>query len=284
MELIKIVERVKPIVQAEQYTKHINYSQYSMVELPFFYNAKYITYPGVLPGKYVVNTLGEIMNAQTGCKLCQFPTNTGYLKIKLQTINGGQTILVHRLVAYEFCVPPDDITTVVVNHINGDKMDNRANNLEWLYQSQNAYHSLDIRDESRVEDKLELSSEDVHEICRLFQKKKTNAEVMQIMGIEITPGHHCLLSDIRAGRTWAHISCNYKFSKSSIAQPYSKNQIEQIKQLMLQGKDDYEIYNAMNRSPFNEKKRKDLRFKRLHSIRYSTWGYQNLPHKTHNSK
>ena len=69
MELIKIVERVKPIVQADHYVKDINYDQHSLVELPFFYDAKYITYPGVLCGKYMINTLGEIMNIQTGCRL-----------------------------------------------------------------------------------------------------------------------------------------------------------------------------------------------------------------------
>jgi len=51
----------------------------------------------------------------------------------------GQTVrrYIHRLVAIEHVLNPDPETYKYVDHINGKKRDNRAENLRWCTQKQN---------------------------------------------------------------------------------------------------------------------------------------------------
>lgn len=53
----------------------------------------------------------------------------------------GQKLYVHRLVAQAF-IPGD--ASLEINHKDGDKTNNRANNLEWVTRSQNQIHSTHI--------------------------------------------------------------------------------------------------------------------------------------------
>lgn len=50
-----------------------------------------------------------------------------------------KTLLVHRLVAEAFCAKPDGCN--VVNHLDSDRRNNRASNLEWTTQRGNIEHA-----------------------------------------------------------------------------------------------------------------------------------------------
>lgn len=62
-----------------------------------------------------------------------------YLDIKI----GGGNYYVHRLVAMAWH-PDTWFEDAEVNHINGDKYDNRACNLEWVTRSENLRHSYRV--------------------------------------------------------------------------------------------------------------------------------------------
>ncbi len=62
---------------------------------------------------------------------------TGYLQVNL---GGRVRHYVHRMVALEFCDGYAD--GLVVNHKNGKRTDNRAENLEWVTQSENNAHAF----------------------------------------------------------------------------------------------------------------------------------------------
>ena len=64
---------------------------------------------------------------------------TGYKAIILYKNNKGKNCYVHRLVAAAFVPNPENKKTV--NHINGDKHDNRAENLEWMTYRENNLHA-----------------------------------------------------------------------------------------------------------------------------------------------
>lgn len=74
-----------------------------------------------------------------GKPLRPYKTNCGYLCVCI--CRGGKRggVSVHRLVAHTFLEPSEKPH---VNHIDGNKENNSASNLEWVTASENAIHAL----------------------------------------------------------------------------------------------------------------------------------------------
>lgn len=65
---------------------------------------------------------------------------SGYRSVKLTFENSRQQrFYVHRLVAMHF-IPNDNKNKILVNHKNGNKLDNRVENLEWVTPRENNLH------------------------------------------------------------------------------------------------------------------------------------------------
>ena len=69
-------------------------------------------------------------------------TVEGYQRIVLMKEGVKKRYMCHRLVAQEFIPNPEH--KPFVNHINGNKSDNRVENLEWCTQSENELHGYRI--------------------------------------------------------------------------------------------------------------------------------------------
>lgn len=68
-------------------------------------------------------------------------TSKGYVRVHLGKGTGKRVLKsIHRLVALAFI--PNPMNLPQVNHINGDKTDNRAENLEWCTAKHNTRHAL----------------------------------------------------------------------------------------------------------------------------------------------
>lgn len=65
-----------------------------------------------------------------------------YLRIFLFKDGKYKTHPIHRLVAEAFCEKPE--LAQCVNHKNANKLDNRAENLEWVTFKENAQHALNL--------------------------------------------------------------------------------------------------------------------------------------------
>lgn len=80
-------------------------------------------------GKYQISNYGRIWSVKSQ-KIMKPWSNGSYLQVVLVAKNGKKKIeKVHRLVALAFVPNPDNLPQV--NHIDEDKMNNNADNLEW---------------------------------------------------------------------------------------------------------------------------------------------------------
>lgn len=86
---------------------------------------------GGLPVVYTKTRRGKLI-----CP--QLVKGTGYVQVWI----GKARFRIHQLVAHAFCGGYAE--GLIVNHKNGDKLDNRAENLEWVTRSQNAAHAHNV--------------------------------------------------------------------------------------------------------------------------------------------
>jgi hypothetical protein len=108
-----------------------------------------------IPGvpNYLANEYGEIMSVRN--RIISSGSNTGsYKRIHIQNIG---YVYVHKLICMAFygqCKPG----FCYVNHKDGNKLNNKASNLEWVSPSENIYHSWKLRKNMSLEEFL--TSED----------------------------------------------------------------------------------------------------------------------------
>ena len=68
--------------------------------------------------------------------------NRGYWRVQLKDKQRTERQTIHRLVALAFCPNPE--SKPHVNHIDGNKLNNHASNLEWVTSGENKRHSLTV--------------------------------------------------------------------------------------------------------------------------------------------
>lgn len=89
-------------------------------------------------GFYQVSNFGRVKRVTTDRILKSNMTSKGYLLVKLckNSINSNKRI--HRLVAEAFI--PNSENKPYINHIDEDKTNNHASNLEWVTAKENSNH------------------------------------------------------------------------------------------------------------------------------------------------
>lgn len=92
-------------------------------------------------GIYEISNYGRIKNKKTGKLKSQRNTFKGYLQVGLSN-KGDKTFRVHRLVAEAFIPNPNNLPQV--NHKDGNKKNNRVDNLEWISNYDNMQHAIKL--------------------------------------------------------------------------------------------------------------------------------------------
>lgn len=91
-------------------------------------------------GFYKVSSNGEIINLKLKHLVSRKEANNGYILITLNKNGVYQSIMAHRIVAMAFVPNPENKPKV--NHLNGIRNDNRAENLDWKTHQETIQHSF----------------------------------------------------------------------------------------------------------------------------------------------
>lgn len=107
--------------------------------------------------------------------------------------------LVHRLVAEAFLGAPSE--KQVVNHKDGNKLNNAVGNLEWVSYSENVNHMYRQLGVAPSRGRRTITDEEALEVIRLIKTTSlTNKEVSEITGVSRSK-----VMDIKRGRAWSHL-------------------------------------------------------------------------------
>ena len=109
-------------------------------------------------------------------------------------------VMVHRLVALAFIPNPEN--KAEVNHKDGNKHNNHADNLEWVTRSENLLHSYRVlgRDNrGRKKTPKKLSAD---KVLAIYHAKGTGQEIAREFGVSDT-----MVYNIKKGKSWREITC-----------------------------------------------------------------------------
>jgi hypothetical protein len=129
-----------------------------------------------------------------------------YLRVSLQVRGIAKSLRVHRLVAEAFIPNPDN--KPVVNHINCDVSDARAENLEWCTHKENCCHAILNGRQATPNPKFgvnhrsaKLNDDAVKRLRKMSAGGMSNAEVAKVFGINRSE-----VSRVRNRLSWKHVT------------------------------------------------------------------------------
>jgi hypothetical protein len=122
----------------------------------------------------------------------------GYPMLDLCKDGEIKRFLVHRLIAQTLLPNPNNKEQV--NHINGNKLDNRLENLELNTRSENQKHAIKIGLRSAKGEKNSQCKITEQEVLYIRNSEEKGSILAKKLNISQTT-----ISQIRNGKTWTHI-------------------------------------------------------------------------------
>jgi hypothetical protein len=155
---------------------------------------------------YAVSNVGRVMRTSgrtAGRFLKLTPGNMGYYNVVLQVGERRRLRHPHHLVADAF-LPPRPSARHEVDHIDGDKLNNRVWNLEWVTHQANMQHAVELglfHDRRGEGNGRALLTEDIVRNIRTLHMRCPASHLAEI--------HHVskhAIHGVRSGRTWQHVT------------------------------------------------------------------------------
>ena len=166
-----------------------------------------------LLGRYEVSNRGRVrsfVTPRTSTNMLSVAlTKEGYCRIVLQVAkNLRRTMLVHRLVAEAFLGPTPDGQEV--NHKDGDKTNNRPENLEYMTRLGNMRHATDVLGvingpvvvpRGRQRPNSKMTDDAIRELRELRKQGWSYHRLAEHFQIS-----RWTVEDIARGKTWTHVA------------------------------------------------------------------------------
>lgn len=153
---------------------------------------------------YEISIEGKVYRAASGAEMSLRQAGSGYLRFTVTT--GGvprqKTVSVHRMVAEAFIPNPEN--KPFVNHLDGNKRNNRLENLEWCTAKENTQHALATGlapSQKGVKNPAsKLTEQQVIAIKRLIALGAPSIVIAHAAGVD-----PCTIYEIKAGKNWADL-------------------------------------------------------------------------------
>ena len=151
---------------------------------------------------YSINTNGQIYSHRRGIYLKPGINGSGYKIVTLCDKNKRKNKSIHRLLAQHFLENPNSLPEV--NHIDGNKLNNNLNNLEWCSCSYNMKHSYKNKISTNMGETHKLSKlteNNVLEIRKLYKNGQINqGELSKKYKVS-----RRVIYDVIKNNTWKHL-------------------------------------------------------------------------------
>lgn len=158
--------------------------------------------------KYEVSSFGAVrsldFNKTGATRLMSLQEDRyGYARVGLSGIGKQKYCLVHRLVAQAFIRNPDNLSAV--NHIDGDKGNNSAVNLEWCTNDQNMAHSsrMGLHRHGEAHPRAVLNECRVLEVLRRRNNGESTSSIARSLGVG-----RSTVGSILSGKNWRRFTTN----------------------------------------------------------------------------
>jgi len=154
---------------------------------------------------YAVSSMGRVKrltNARTATagKILKGELRWQYLSVRLYP--DGKFYTIHRLVAQTFIgpIPPK----MDINHLNGVKTDNRAENLEICTRQRNRIHAVETGLVTEIginHRSAKLNEELVRKARQMKKDGHTTSAISRVIGV-----NHTSTTKVLNGVTWRHVA------------------------------------------------------------------------------
>lgn len=155
---------------------------------------------------YEVSENGLVRSKLNNKLKSQALNNNGYYRVELYKLNERKRPFVHRLVAECFVKNSDPDKFNTVNHLDGDRLNNKAANLEWTNKSGNQKHAIKMGFTKmplalgEKNNNSKLSKDQVIQIRLLKNSGKKVSEIASVFNVTTTN-----IYTICNGRGWKHV-------------------------------------------------------------------------------